>query len=173
MLSFLYSRLVLVHSLRFAKPSPIIPIIFQTMSQTERYMPRTVGRVERRDAPAPYTPTKPAPKPVCHAFTHSSSPIYAYDSHQEKKSSSIWDFIKSWSFFASSKDTASEGPEPTSEPSSPTNAPQSLQDIITRRRTTSPNSRETQEAIVALQAKATKNLYERGLEVSVQSLAYH
>lgn len=68
-MSFLYSRLILFHSLRFVKPSQIIPIKFQTMSQTQRYMSRTAGRVERRGAPAPYTPTKPAPTtPVCHAF---------------------------------------------------------------------------------------------------------
>ena len=101
-----------------------------------------------------------------------SGPRYAHDSYQEKKSSSIWDYIKSWSFFASSKNTASEVPEPTPEPSSPTNPPPSLRDIITRHnRTASPNLRETQEAIVAMQAKATKNLYERGLEVSVQPFA--
>ena len=89
------------------------------------------------------------------------------------KYSSIWDYIKSWSFFGSSKDAASEELEPTPKPSSPTDAPPSLQDIITRHRTTSLNLYETQEAIVAMQAKATKNLYERGLEVSVQPLAYH
>ena len=69
LLSFLYSCLVLFHSLRFAKPPQINPIISQTMSESQRYTSRTTGRVERRGAPAPYTPTKPAPKPVCHTFT--------------------------------------------------------------------------------------------------------
>ena len=99
--------------------------------------------------------------------------MYAYDSYQKKKPSSIWDFIKYWSFFGSSKETDDEEPEHTPEPRSPTDAPSSLQDIISRHRTASPNLHETQGAIVAMQAKATKNLYERGLEVSIQSLVYH
>lgn len=68
-LSFLYSCLALFHTPRFAKPPQIIPINFQAMSESQRYTSRTAGRVERREAPAPYTPTKPAPKPVCYAFT--------------------------------------------------------------------------------------------------------
>ena len=69
LLSFLYSCLVLFHSLRFAKPPQINPINFQTMSEAHKNTSRTIGRVERRGAPAPYTTTKPAPKPVCHTFT--------------------------------------------------------------------------------------------------------
>ena len=67
---------------------------------------------------------------------------------------------------------ANEEPEPTPESFSPTNAPPLLQDVITRHRTASPDLQDTQEAIVAMQAKATKNLYERGLEVSVQTLTF-
>ena len=58
----------------FTKPPQIIPINFQTMSESQRYTSRTAGRVERREAPAPYKPTKPAPKPVCHAFTTCPGP---------------------------------------------------------------------------------------------------
>ena len=98
---------------------------------------------------------------------------YAYDSYQKKRSSSIWDFIKHWSFFGSSKDTDNEEPEPTPEPSSPTDAPPSLQDIIARHRTASPKLNKNQEATVAMQAKVTKNLYERGLEVRNSIIVHH
>ena len=112
------------------------------------------------------------PKTRVSHLHYPSSPRYAYDSYQKEKSFSIWGFIKSWSFFGSSKNTDRE-PEPTLEPPSPAEVPSSLQGIITRHRTASPNLRETQEAIVAMQAKVTKNLYERGLEVSVQSLIHY
>ena len=114
-----------------------------------------------------------SPKARVSHIHYPSRPKHAYDSYQKKKASSIWDFIKHWSFFGSNKDTDNEESEPTPEPPSPADAPPSLQDIITRRKTASPKLHENQEVIIALQAKATKNLYERGLEVCVQSLVHH